>query len=201
METFADIAAKLINEYYGYDYAVARKRYIDTSGIPFFQQIEIIVPGGKKNKACADEFEETKLKPFFDESFTADVNDTLKKLKLAGFNLCISSGNFQHLLEEFIKRENLDFDVILGFHEGLSKGKEHFEYIKKQLSVKKENMLFVGDSLKDGEKAFDYGIKFIGRSGIFSRKDFEKNFNNIKIVDKISTVYNILIKAKELKSI
>ncbi len=197
MENFADIAAKVLNKYYGMDLSVARRRYIETSGLPFEQQIRTIVPGGEKNQVCVDDFEETKLKPFFDEKFSDDVHNSLIKIKKMGFKICISSGNYQHLLEEFIKRENLDFDIILGFHKHLAKGKEHFDYIINKLGVYKKNVLFCGDSLKDGEKAFEYGVKFIGRTGIFSKTDFQKRFKDIRVIDKISELAKLLRKIKE----
>jgi hypothetical protein len=34
----------------------------------------------------------------------------------------------------------------------------------------------VGDSIKDGERALNYGVPFIGKEGIFSARRFKQEF-------------------------
>ncbi len=55
-----------------------------------------------------------------------------------------------------MENEKLDFDIVLGFREGFEKGKAHFDYVKDKFGLDKEDMTFVGDSLKDAEKAYNY---------------------------------------------
>ena len=90
MGGFADIAAEILDEHYGIPYAEGRGRYLETSGIPFFQQLEIIRPGGPMNKTCAEQFESRKLDGFFDSAPPESTVTGLKMLYSAGFGLAVS---------------------------------------------------------------------------------------------------------------
>jgi beta-phosphoglucomutase-like phosphatase (HAD superfamily) len=57
MQVFADVAAGVMVKHHGLDRARARAAYLATSGIPFFQQLEVIVPGHAGHAAAAAEFE------------------------------------------------------------------------------------------------------------------------------------------------
>ena len=50
MGGFADIAGRVINGFHPHiSFEAARRRYLETSGIPFFQQLEIICPEDPTN--------------------------------------------------------------------------------------------------------------------------------------------------------
>ena len=55
----------------------ARRLYLETSGIPFFQQLEVIFPNDPANAATAEEFERIKLEGYFDEPLFDDAADTV----------------------------------------------------------------------------------------------------------------------------
>jgi phosphoglycolate phosphatase-like HAD superfamily hydrolase len=186
MGGFADIAADLLQKHYGLPFEKGRSQYLDTSGIPFFQQLEIICPDGDHNRVCAEEFESRKLDGFFE---CAPCDATLAGLNLlrgAGFKLVVSSNNFQHNVDEFLDRHSLPLDLALGFdHNGSEKGRPHFEKVQKQFGVEPDEVLFCGDSLKDGERAGDCGVRFVGMTGTFTREQFQKRFPGILIVGTI----------------
>lgn len=173
MGGFADIAGRIINKFHpDMSYEEARKSYIKTSGAPFAQQLEMIFPGNVTNPEKVRMFENKKKKGFFCKRFSGDVRYTITTLRKRGNIAGISSNNFQILIDRFIKREGLVFDVVLGFRNGFQKGRDHFEYVMKKYSLSKRELTFVGDSLKDAEKARDNDINFIGLCGTFNRKDF-----------------------------
>src|SRR5690349_4513168 len=60
MGALADLAAEVMSSRHGYDRARARERYLETSGIPFHQQLEVILPGDVRNAAASAEFEQRK---------------------------------------------------------------------------------------------------------------------------------------------
>ncbi len=49
----------------------------------------------------------------------------------------------------------------------------------------------MGDSLKDSDKAFEYGIDFIGVCGLFSHEQFEARHANAKTVQNIKEILSI----------
>ncbi|HPS87792.1 MAG TPA: HAD hydrolase-like protein [Spirochaetota bacterium] len=192
MSGFADIAARVINQF-NPEISVerARERYLETSGNPFFQQLEIITPGDPANKEKARIFEETKIEGFFNSSFTTEVRETINMLRAQGNIAGIASNNFQELIDRFVANEKLDFDIVLGFRTGFEKGPMHFDYVREKFNLEKEDLTFVGDSLKDAEKAFAYGIKFVGICGTFRRSDFLKYRNDIVTIESIKELLYI----------
>ena len=175
MGGFADIAGRVINEYHPeMSFNEARANYLKTSGAPFFQQCEILFPGHHDNEKMVKIFEEEKQEGFFSQTFSEDVRNGINALRGRGDIAGVSSNNFQTLINKFIDREGLVFDVVLGFDKGFQKGKDHFEYVMKRFLLSREELTFIGDSLKDAEKAFANGINFIGKCGTFKRADFLK---------------------------
>ncbi|MEW6526503.1 MAG: HAD hydrolase-like protein [Spirochaetota bacterium] len=186
MEGFADIAGEVINRFHPeISFEEARRRYLETSGVPFFQQLEIILPGDPTNSQKAAIFEETKKDGFFRSTFSQEVRYVISELRRSGFIVGVSSNNFQYLIEQFISREGLQFDIVLGFKDGFEKGKQHFEYVIKQFNLQKEDLTFVGDSLKDAEKAITNNIKFIGLCGTFTREQFLQKYPNIVTIESL----------------
>jgi len=66
----------------------------------------------------------------------------------------------------------MTFDLALGFRDGFAKGRPHVEHTCKMLGVSPSEILFCGDSLKDGDLAADTGLAFVGRLGTFTREAF-----------------------------
>jgi len=192
MSGFADIAARVINQF-NPEISVekARQRYLETSGNPFFQQLEIITPGDPANPEKARIFEETKIEGFFNSSFTTEVRDTINMLRAQGSIAGIASNNFQELIDRFVVNEKLDFDIILGFRKGFEKGPAHFDFVRDKFNLEKDDITFVGDSLKDAEKAFAYGIKFVGICGTFKKSDFLKYRKDIVTIESIKELLYI----------
>jgi phosphoglycolate phosphatase-like HAD superfamily hydrolase len=186
MGGFADIAARVINRFNSEISIVkARERYIETSGNPFFQQLEIITPGDPNNSEKARIFEETKIEGFFRSTFTSEVRETIDTLRAEGHIAGVASNNFQELIDKFVENEKLHFDIVLGFRKGFEKGKAHFDFVREKFNLTKEDLTFVGDSLKDAEKAFAYGIRFVGICGTFKRDDFIKYRNDIVTIESL----------------
>jgi phosphoglycolate phosphatase-like HAD superfamily hydrolase len=191
MEEFADIAASVMPKHLPIDRKNARRRYIETSGIPFFEQLEVIFPGNSANAKAADEFEKTKLLSYYEKTFYSDVKETMEHLRSCGIYTIVSSNNFQNLVEEFVAKSDVSFDLVLGYKQGFAKGRDHFEHIRQTYELEKENMTFVGDSIKDGERAMDYGINFIAKAGTFTALEFREAFPDISVISSISEIKDL----------
>lgn len=186
MESFADIAAEVMPKYLPISAEVARLRYLETSGIPFFEQLETLFPGNPANSAAAMEFEASKIEGYFDEPIFEDAVETVKHLKEKGIKVVVSSNNFQHLVERFVSEAEMEFDMVLGYKDGFAKGAAHFTHVENVFGAKRDEIAFVGDSLKDGERALGHGVSFIGKEGIFTREDFREKFPEARTITNLS---------------
>ena len=190
MGAFADLAGKLMEEVHGVPFDEARRNYLDTSGVPFYQQLEILFTGDPRNPGVVERFEKGKLEGFFAEPYFADVPDALGQIQASGRKVAVSSNNFQENVEEFVAGHAVPFDHVLGFRPGFEKGKDHFQYLIDQEGILPESILFVGDSLKDGERAQGAGVSFAGRIGTFTKAQFQAKFPNSPV---LSTLKDLVV--------
>ncbi len=192
MGGFADIAGRVIHDFHPeVSFEEARASYLKTSGVPFFQQLEIMFPGDPSNEDKARIFEETKIYGFFSKSFHDDVVYTINTLRSRGYIVGVCSNNFQHLIDQFVQREGLVFDVVLGFREGFEKGKDHFNYVMNTFNLKSDEITFVGDSLKDAEKAITNKMRFVGICGTFKAEDFHAIDKNLITITNIKELLDL----------
>ncbi len=192
METFADIAAEVMPRHLPIERARAREQYRATSGLPFFQQLELLFPGNAANAAAAEDFEREKLVGYYERPLFADAVDTLATLRERGIAVGVSSNNFQELVDRFVARAGLPLDFVLGFRPGFAKGAAHFAHIVETLGCARDALLFVGVSLHDGEKAGDAGIDFVGRTGTFTRADFAEHFPETPVIATLAELPALL---------
>jgi len=192
MDAFADIAAEVMPRRLPIGADEARQKYLETSGIPFFEQLELLFPGDPANKETAEEFELAKLEGYFDEPIFEDAVETVQHLRERGIKVVVSSNNFQHLVDRFVGETDIEFDMILGYKDGFSKGADHFAHIEKAFGVDRNAITFVGDSLKDGERANNYGISFIGKEGIFTREEFRQKFPDAKVIANLAELKGLI---------
>ncbi len=176
MPAFADLAAEVMAARHGLDHGLARRRYLETSGLPFVQQLELIVPAHPASAAASAEFEARKLAVCRSTSMDARTVAGLEALRALGLALVVSSNTGQDVVDEFTAREPLRFDLALGFDpaRGLAKGLPHIERALAALGIARESLLFVGDSLRDGDLAEQAGVPFVGRLGTFTVDDFRR---------------------------
>lgn len=125
-----------------------------------------------------------------------DTIKTLKTLKQNGVSIGIVSSRMGARINKIL--EHLDcrkyVDHIIGYEnvlthkpspEGLIKALDYF-------NCNKEEVLYVGDSYIDAKAAENGQIDFVGvTTGTTSQNDFEE-YNNIKIVDSLSAILEII---------
>lgn len=191
MNEFADIASKVIHRHFGTPQEEAKRQYFATSGLPFFEQLELLHPGDARNKAAADEYESAKKINYMEHRKFDDVEDTLKALRMKGIRTVVSSNNFQDLVDGLVSKLGLDFDLVLGWKKDFAKGRAHFEYAQRTFGCDKDEMVFVGDSLKDADRAKEFGISFIAKTGTFTRRDFEGYSADIRVIDSLTELADI----------
>ena len=202
MRYFGMVASDVINKYYGIEKEKAKKMYFETSGIPFFQQLEVLFPKDERNDLAAKEYEENKLYYFFKEPFSNDILQTLEEIKrrFPNFILAVSSNNFEELVKKYMADNKVFvFDEILGFREGFSKGKDHFEYIMRKYDLERKNIVFIGDSWWDAKVALDNGIEFIAITRTFPKEEWKEKFPNVLVLESFDEILDLLRGVEECR--
>ncbi|MCE9624866.1 MAG: HAD hydrolase-like protein [Deltaproteobacteria bacterium] len=195
MGAFADLAGELIAETYGVKPVRAREDYLRTSGLPFFQQLESLFPKDGRNAQVADAFEVRKKEDYFGRPFFDEVPGAIADLQERGVRAVISSNNGQELVEEYLdRRPEARFDLVLGFKQGFSKGKAHFEKVLHHFDLETSDLLFVGDSLHDARQALDFGVDFVGRLGTFEERHFLEVHPRARTVHGLDQLMGVLCK-------
>jgi phosphoglycolate phosphatase len=195
MPVLEEIAIDLIPKYYNLSVEEARESYRATTGLPFVQQIEILFPNQSSNEEIVALFEDEKIKKIFNQPLFPDTKEIMQYLKERNYYTAISSSTTQPIIVEYFNRvDMLDLvDSVLGFRPGFEKGKHHFDYLIEKYRLRANELVFIGDSLKDKERAHINDIPFIARIGpMFSESDFRKAGHQGDIIKELSDLKNIL---------
>jgi phosphoglycolate phosphatase-like HAD superfamily hydrolase len=172
MDVFADVAADVMASHHRMDRRTARAAYLTTSGIPFFQQLEVIAPRDERNVAAAAEFERRKVEATRDVQPDPDAIEALTALRAEGIRVGVCSNNFQHQVDKFAAACPVPLDLALGFGAGLAKGPSHFARACATFGCTLDALVFVGDSLADAELARGSGVRFVAKLGTFGADAF-----------------------------
>ena len=186
MPTLADLATDVMAEVYGTPRALARELYVATCGLPFIRQLADIFPGDARNQRASDLFEGRKPARCNQIRMASDVERTLADLKSAGVAVVVSSNNGVENVAAFARHSGFAFDLVLGYGDGLAKGRPHIERAEAVFGVDRSEMLFVGDSLHDGEIAERESVPFVGIAGTFSYERFTLRFPHLPVVRRFA---------------
>jgi phosphoglycolate phosphatase-like HAD superfamily hydrolase len=188
------IGVEVMVKYFGVSQEEATVMYRSTTGLPYEQQIKINFPDNPKNKEAIEEFEHLKIARIYDQILFQDAEDTVRRINEMGIEVFVSSSTFQPTIEEYFRRLGIIslFKAILGYRPGFEKGVNHFNHIHKTYGIPFDNMVFVGDSLKDFERS--RGVcNFIALSRMFSSQDFRNLGFKGLVLYKLSEVINNIV--------
>ncbi|MHA1125112.1 MAG: HAD family hydrolase [Candidatus Heimdallarchaeota archaeon] len=197
MPTLEKTAVRLIIQNYSLLEDDARTKYRNTTGLPFEQQIGILFPDHEKNEFVIKEFEKEKIEGIFDLPLFSDAKETIDFLRENDYLVAISSSTTQPIIEKYCKENDLVVDQILGYRPGFEKGKDHFNFLIEKFDVVNTEMIYVGDSLKDCERAQGSDIIFIGRFGMFTREDFDKISKSKLYISELAELKEIIQKLND----
>lgn len=192
MPFLVDLATRLVSSRYGIPAADARRAYIETTGLPFVRQIEIIFPGNPLNGSVVRDFEDEKLRHLDTFAFFPDALEVLARLRKRGIKVCLSSGNYEDLIRQVLDARGLAVDLVMGFRPGFEKGPQHFRFAAETFGVPLERVLFVGDSIRDGLAAAQAGIDFVARTGLVSAEEVRRRLPEAAVIDKLSEILPLL---------
>ena len=167
-------AVRLFNEIYKTDKEKARHDYRMTTGLPFSQQVNIIYPDGSENTNIIETFEHEKISRIDEQQLFPETKEVFESLS-KNYLLAVSSSTTKEIIEDYVQKKGVrDFlDDVVGFKPGFEKGKHHFDYLMEKFSLSPDELIYIGDSKKDMERAYNSKIKFIARLGpMFTETDF-----------------------------
>jgi phosphoglycolate phosphatase-like HAD superfamily hydrolase len=186
MPALADLATDVLEEVFGTPRLLGRELYVATCGLPFIRQLESIFPGDPRNASASELFEGRKPARCNQIRMAADVRAALSALRQRGVAIVVSSNNGAENVAAFARNARFPFDLVLGFGDGLAKGAPHLLRTETELGVPRGEMLFVGDSLHDGELAEREGVPFVGVAGTFSVDRFHLRFPRVPVVRRFA---------------
>jgi phosphoglycolate phosphatase len=185
MPFLTDMATSLITSRYRMDAEKARRAYIETCGLPFSRQIEIIFPGDDRNVETARAFEKAKRRQLLKFRLFPGVPEAVKRLRGHGLKVCVSSGNKEELIRRLLESRNLDLDLVMGYRPGFMKGPDHFEFAEQHFGTTCERLVFVGDSQHDAQSAERAGIRFVAKAGLHTKADLEDLLPGIPVIESL----------------
>ncbi len=191
MGAFADIAADVMASRFGLPKRNARQLYLQTSGVPFCRQLEVIFGEHPENDDAAAEFETRKHHVATAARLDPATEAALRTLRERGIKLVVSSNGMQEHVDAFAERTGL-FDLALGFDGSEGKGEPHVRAVEAKLGVARDALLFVGDSLRDGEIAAATGVRFCARAGTFAPEEFAARFPDAPVVSSVAHLASLV---------
>jgi len=169
------IGVEIMMKHFGVSEEDATERYVTTTGLPYEHQVKMNFPDDPRNETAIEEFEQLKIERIFEQELFPNVEWLVRELNKREFDVFVSSSTFQPTIEEYFRRLGiLDlFKEVVGYRPGFEKGAHHFNHISSKHDIHFDDMVFVGDSIKDYERSKDF-CKFVAVEGLFSSKDFYK---------------------------
>jgi len=192
MPVLADLATEVMTGMYGIPRALARELYLATCGLPFVEQLEDIFPDDPRNATASDLFEGRKPARCGAARMPEDTRAALFELQSRGVHIAVSSNNGRENVEAFARLSGFAFDLVMGHGNGLAKGRPHIELAERTFCVDRQEMLFVGDSLHDGEIAYLAKIPFVGLAGTFAKERFTLRFPGQLVIGRFAEILDLL---------
>jgi phosphoglycolate phosphatase-like HAD superfamily hydrolase len=173
---------------YGTPRVLARELYLATCGLPFVRQLEEIYPGDRRNAAATAEFEGRKPARCASIVMPPETRRALERMRTRGARIAVSSNNGVENVASFARGTDFKFDLVLGFGGGLAKGRPHLDKTAAVFGVGRQEMLFVGDSLHDGEIAEQEGVPFVAVASTFSPERFMLRFPQVPVLRRFAAL-------------
>ena len=189
MPFLQSIGVEVMMKHFGVSEDDATERYVTTTGLPYEHQIKLNFPDDTRNAAAINEFENMKIARIFEQELFPDAEPTVRRLNERGFDVFVSSSTFQSTIEEYFRRRGILelLKEVVGYRPGFEKGPDHFKYICSKYNIDPDDLMFVGDSLKDYERSKGY-CDFIAVIGLFDYKDFRNAGHKGRVVSKLSEI-------------
>ncbi|MDD6811956.1 MAG: HAD family hydrolase [Lachnospiraceae bacterium] len=129
------------------------------------------------------------------------VKDVLHKLKVKGYQTGIVTTKFRYRIEKILNKFDAEelIDIIVGADDVKVEkpNPEGLLWTVAHLNLRKENVLYVGDSLVDAKTAENAKVDFAGvLTGTTTKEEFEKH-PSVYIGKDITEIYDFILKLEQ----
>jgi phosphoglycolate phosphatase-like HAD superfamily hydrolase/phosphatidylglycerophosphate synthase len=175
MPFLTELAVELITSKYDISKEEAKRKYLETTGTDFANQIELMFLNHQNNQEVVTAFESKKLNGIFGHSIFPEVVHTLNYFRRKKIKIFVCSSTKQYIITKYCKLNKIDglLDGFFGYKPGFGKDKQ-IEFILERFKMQSNEVLFVGDSLTGFALAEAKKINFVGISRIFGKREFQK---------------------------
>jgi len=180
MNLYADLAAEIVSKHTKFTYDIVRKKYLETAGRPFIDQLGLIGVEEDIREILYKLFVSEKEKILYKASLDMEALELIRHLREKGYFVALTTNNECELVRKVKGIE--EFHLVLCFDgKKHRKGKDHLETIKRILGKDlKQKLLFIGDSTYDMKIYGELGIKTLYTKGIFNEEE------RLRIMEEIS---------------
>lgn len=170
MEEYAEAAARIISEETGIPAEEAKKKYLSTAGRDFPSQLRLMGIEGEEALKIYQRFLDEKNKILQRSRISPHAVELTKSLKSRGIIAAVSTNNECELVFRIPGIEA--FDEVLCFDgKEFRKGEQHLKAILSKYNLKKEDIVFIGDSDYDIVTYSSLGIRCLKTRGIFDENE------------------------------
>jgi len=181
---------KLFEDYPQHIRKSVRRFHLQNGGMSRFDKFRYIyanllkenLPEGRFNKLCED-FNRLVVDGVVNAPMIDGVEDFLKRNKTK-YGMYIVSGTPDYELKEIVKRRKLD-KYFLGIYGSPETKKDLIIKVLDKNNYRKEEIVFLGDSINDYEGALAAGVDFIAK--VFDNAEFEL-FPGVSIETRVKTM-------------
>jgi phosphoglycolate phosphatase-like HAD superfamily hydrolase len=156
--------------------------------VPFAEQLEQLFPNDPRNAEAAAGFASARADRCGGIGMAPETRQALERLRAQGVRLVVSSSSANADVERFAHATEFPFDLLLGAGPEGAKGPAHLEAASRAFEVGRQEMLFVGDSLRDGEIAEREGVPFVGLATTFSPERFALRFPEVPVIRRFAAL-------------
>jgi phosphoglycolate phosphatase-like HAD superfamily hydrolase len=188
MPALAELATEVIEAHYSTPRVLAHELCLTTRGVPFAEQLEQLFPDDPRNGEAAAGFEAARAARCDAIRMAPETRQALERLRARGVRLVVSSSSTSADVERFAKATEFPFDLLLGVGPDGAKGPAHLDAASRAFEVGRQEMLFVGDSLRDGEIAEREGVPFVGLATTFSPERFALRFPEAPVIRRFAAL-------------
>ena len=175
MPFLTDLATGLLVENYDISEDEAKRKYLETTGLDFASQMELMFPNHPKNRETVSAFESRKREGVLNHPVFAEVIPVFNYFKKKKIYRFICSSTKQEIITEYCALHGIEalVDGCFGHKPDFGKGKQ-IDYILEHYNLRPDEVLLVGDSLKDSDFAGNRNIGFVGITRLFEETEFRR---------------------------
>lgn len=129
-------------------------------------------------------------------AFTEELKQVLQKIRFLSGTVGIISSNTKKNIRRFCKNKDIDMDFIIS--SPLFTKEVKINRIIKKYRVKPENILYVGDEVRDIESSKKSGVKVASATWGYNDKDLLEESEPDYVIDDISELIDIIKKENRI---